>query len=70
MGLCPCWANPHTPIWTRDTAGICRLWKESVLPGYPRTADSFYHIGHIQMAPDELREYLPDETFDVAYTAR
>ena len=27
----------------------------------------FTHIGHIQMAPDELREYFPDETFDVAY---
>jgi ribonuclease BN (tRNA processing enzyme) len=27
----------------------------------------FTHIGHIQMTPDELREYFPDETFDVAY---
>jgi phosphoribosyl 1,2-cyclic phosphate phosphodiesterase len=27
----------------------------------------FTHIGHIQMAPEELREYFPDGTFDVAY---
>jgi phosphoribosyl 1,2-cyclic phosphodiesterase len=25
------------------------------------------HIGHVQVAPEELRAYLPDDTFDVAY---
>jgi phosphoribosyl 1,2-cyclic phosphodiesterase len=25
------------------------------------------HIGHIQMAPEELRTYFPDDAFDVAY---
>jgi len=27
----------------------------------------FTHIGHIQVAPEELQTYLPDDTFDVAY---
>jgi len=27
----------------------------------------FTHIGHIQVAPDQLYTYLPDDTFDVAY---
>ena len=27
----------------------------------------FTHIGHIQLAPEELQTYLPDDTFDIAY---
>lgn len=27
----------------------------------------FTHIGHIQISPEELRTYLPDDTFDIAY---
>jgi phosphoribosyl 1,2-cyclic phosphodiesterase len=27
----------------------------------------FTHIGHLQVSPEELRAYLPDDTFDVAY---
>lgn len=27
----------------------------------------FTHIGHLQVTPAELRTYLPDDTFDVAY---
>jgi ribonuclease BN (tRNA processing enzyme) len=27
----------------------------------------FTHIGHLQVTPEELRTYLPDDTFDVAY---
>jgi ribonuclease BN (tRNA processing enzyme) len=27
----------------------------------------FTHIGHIQVTAEELRSYLPDDTFDVAY---
>lgn len=27
----------------------------------------FTHIGHLQLTPEELRTYLPDDTFDVAY---
>ena len=27
----------------------------------------FTHIGHLQTTPEELRAYLPDDTYDVAY---